>query len=265
MQRGPRRIVCLTEETVELLYLLGEQNRICGISVYAVRPPEAAREKPRITSFIKGDVEKIVGLKPDLVIGFSDIQSKLAADLIAAGLEVWVTNQRSIEEIFETMMRLGMLIHRSDSVRSLIDEWQARLDSASKNKSGCRADGTQKRVFFQEWDDPLIGGIQWVRELIEITGAIDFYSNATGESSLAKDRIVSVKDVAGFNPDAIIGSWCGKPVNYEWIQSQNEWSSTNALKNKQLFEIDSSVILQPGPALFLEGMDRLEDCLKRTE
>lgn len=265
ISEGPRRIVCLTEETVELLYLLGEETRICGISVYAKRPKQAAAEKPKVTSFIKGDVEKIAALKPDLVIGFSDIQSSLAADLISAGLEVWITNQRSISEIFETMIRLGRLVGRGQSVGEMIDSWSARLEQARNRSFGRRPDGSSKRIFFQEWDEPLIGGIRWVQECLEICGATDMFTGRSSAMALARDRMLSEEQVAAFNPDAIIGSWCGKPVDYEWVRSRQLWKETNAVQKNQLFEIDSTVILQPGPALFTDGLDRLEECLQQVE
>ncbi len=258
----PERIVCLTEESVELLYMLGEQHRIVGISVYVVRPERARKEKPMVTSFIKGDIQKIKALDPDLVLGFSDIQAELAAGLIKEGLPVWITNQRSLNQIFQTMLQIGALIGRQEDTQSLIKEWREKLTSIyERNKEKKRV-----RVFFQEWDDPLIHGIQWVSELIEICGGINCLAEdmENPESHKAAKRITTTERVADSQPDTIIGSWCGKPVDFHWVRHQDGWKETEAVKKDLLFEIDSSIILQPGPALFLEGVDELERYIDRV-
>ena len=262
LPRLPERIVCLTEESVELLYMLGEQHRIAGISVDVVRPERARKEKPMVTSFIKGDVAKIKALNPDLIIGFSDIQAELAASLIKEGLPVWITNQRSLAQIFETMLQIGTMVGRSNDTLALLQQWKDKLEAVyGRNKEKERV-----RVFFQEWDDPLIHGIQWVAELIEICGGENCLSEDMQhpDSHKAAQRITSVERVAESQPDAIIGSWCGKPVDFHWIRHQDGWKDTVALQKDLLFEIDSSIILQPGPALFLEGIDELERHIDRA-
>lgn len=255
MSASPRRIVCLTEETTELLYLLGEEARIVGISAYTVRPPEAARDKPKVSAFIKGNIRRIRALEPDLVIGFSDIQAQLAAELIQAGLNVLVLNQRSLEEIFSAMELVARLVERPREGAALVAEWRSALDAAR-----ARAQGRPRpRVFFQEWDDPIICGIRWVSELIEIVGGDDCFADRRG--ALAKDRIVTAAEVAVARPDAIIGSWCGKPVDFAWVRGKPEWQGAPALARDALYEIDSSIILQPGPALFTDGIAALARCI----
>lgn len=255
---GPRRIVCLTEETTELLYLLSEQDRIVGISAYTVRPLRAKTEKPIVSAFINGSIAKIKDLKPDLVIGFSDIQAQLAKDLIAEGLNVMVFNQRSIEEILNTILWVGQLVGRSSECSLLIDQFRAKLDTVSGEVSGLAS----PHVLFQEWDDPIITGIRWVSELIEIAGGTDIFGEFKS-SAMARDRITTKQEIARRKPDVIIGSWCGKPVDFGWIYAQEEWKDVPAICNKRVFEIDSSIILQPGPALFLEGIDALQSAIHR--
>ncbi|MCG9873646.1 MAG: cobalamin-binding protein [Leptospiraceae bacterium] len=256
----PKRIICLTEETTELLYLLQEQSRIVGISVYTVRPSIAIQEKTKVSSFISGNIKKIKSLKPDLIIGFSDIQAQLAHDLIKEGLNVLVTNQRSIEEIFETMYLIGSIVGRSKETLLLIDTWKQTLDGISRK---AKTRNYKPKVFFQEWDEPIITAIQWVSELIQICGGEEIHSNKA-DKSLAKDRIVSKDFIADKNPDLIIGSWCGKPVDFNWIQQVEEWKQTTAVRKNKLYEIDSSIILQPGPALFLEGVQKLNSILEEN-
>lgn len=255
MSASPRRIVCLTEETTELLYLLGEEARIVGISAYTVRPPEAARDKPKVSAFIKGNIRRIRALEPDLVIGFSDIQAQLAAELIQAGLNVLVLNQRSLEEIFAAMLLVARLVDRGREGEGLVAGWRSALDQARAAAQG----RPRPRVFFQEWDDPIICGIRWVSELIEIVGGDDCFADRRG--ALAKDRIVTADEVAAARPDAIIGSWCGKPVDFAWVRGKPEWQNTAALARNAVYEIDSSIILQPGPALFTDGIAALTRCV----
>lgn len=256
---GPQRIICLTEETTELLYLLGEEDRIVGISAYTVRPPKAKEEKPRVSAFINGNIKRIKELNPDLVIGFSDIQAQLAHDLVKEGLNVLVTNQRSISEIFDTMTMVGGLVGKLEETDRLVKSYKARLEDIRK-----RSESKKKvKVFFQEWDEPIITGIRWVSELLESVGSTDCFANLK-EKSLAKDRIVSLQDVAEANPDAIIGSWCGKPMDFDWVRSRPEWKPTPALQYDQVFEMDPAIILQPGPALFEEGILRLEEIIDRV-
>jgi iron complex transport system substrate-binding protein len=249
--RGPRRIVCLTEETTELLYLLGEEERIVGISAYTVRPPQA-KTKPVVSAFIHGSVPRITALKPDLVIGFSDIQANLAHDLVAAGMNVLITNQRSIAEILETMLLIGEIVGRHSETRTLVDGWHASMDKIRQKTENLK----RPRVFFQEWDEPIISGIRWVSELIEIVGGQDIFADKR-EAPMAKDRISTPAEVALRTPDVLVGSWCGKPMDFEWIYSRPEWKDLSFVRNRRVHEIDSSIILQPGPALFLEGMQAL--------
>ncbi|MDV6237415.1 cobalamin-binding protein [Leptospira ellisii] len=255
-QIGPERIICLTEETTELLYLLGEEKRIVGISAYTVRPLRAKDEKPRVSAFINGNVKRIRELKPDLVIGFSDIQAELAKQLISEGLNVLVTNQRTIAEILETSYMIGSMIGKAGEVLDLIRGWREKLERIRRERNSSE----RPKVFFQEWDEPIITGISWVSELIEIAGGTDCFAGLRGKS-LAKDRIVSAKDVADADPDVYIGSWCGKPVHFDWVKGHPEWQNTNAIRNDRIYELDPSVILQPGPALFEEGIDRLAEAI----
>ncbi|TGK27928.1 cobalamin-binding protein [Leptospira gomenensis] len=257
---GPQRIICLTEETTELLYLLGEEERIVGISAYTVRPPRAKKEKPSVSAFINGNVKRILELKPDLVVGFSDIQADLAKQLISEGLNVLVTNQRTISEILETSYMIGALIGKTEAVSDLILGWKKKLDRIRQERNSPE----RPKVFFQEWDEPIITGISWVSELIEIAGGKDCFAALRGKS-LAKDRIVSAKDVADAEPDVYIGSWCGKPVRFDWVKKHPDWQDTNAIRNDRIYELDPSVILQPGPALFEEGIDRLVETIHSTE
>lgn len=254
---GPQRIVCLTEETCEWLYLLGEERRIVGISAYTVRPARAAREKPRVSAFLSGNIKKIKALKPDLVIGFSDIQADLAQKLIKEGLNVLVTNQRSLREITETLRLVANLVGQQPRGEKLIRDWEKKLGRIRKSVAGKKKPG----VFFQEWDDPVITAIGWVAELIHICGGKNIFGGKS--HAMAKDRIIDLSAVAKAKPEVIIGSWCGKPVDFEWIRTRTELADTPAVKNGRLFEIDSADILQPGPALFLDGVDRLYEAIWR--
>lgn len=253
----PERIVCLTEETTELLYLLGEESRIVGITAYTVRPPQARKDKPIVSAFISGSIQKIKALKPDLVIGFSDIQAQFAHDLIKHGLNVLILNQRTLNEIYNAMYLIGNMVGKGNETETLIQDWKTKLAKIQSESENSRV---KPKVFFQEWDEPIISSIHWVSELISIAGGIDcFEDKKTG--LLARDRYVSKQEVADSKPDIIIGSWCGKPVDFHWVKSQEEWQSTPAVQNNQIYEIDSSLILQPGPALFLEGIHKLRECI----
>ncbi|TGM64191.1 cobalamin-binding protein [Leptospira meyeri] len=252
---GPERIICLTEEPTEMLYLLGEEKRIVGISVYTERPARAKEEKTKVSAFISGNLKKITALEPDLVIGFSDIQSQLAKDLIERGLNVLIFNQRSITEILSNMQMLGNLVGQAEKTNSLIEEWKSQINLWKQENS---SKSNQPKVFFQEWDEPMITGIQWVSEAIELAGGIDCFSHLK-EKKLAKDRIITAEDVATANPDVYVGSWCGKAMDWDWVRNKPEWQSTNFLKSNKIFELDPSIILQPGPALFLEGIPKLKE------
>ncbi|TGM72642.1 cobalamin-binding protein [Leptospira mtsangambouensis] len=252
---GPERIICLTEEPTEMLYLLGEEKRIVGISVYTERPTRAKQEKTKVSAFISGNLKKITALEPDLVIGFSDIQSQLAKDLIERGLNVIIFNQRSITEILANMQILGNLVGQAEKAKNLILEWQNAIEFwKQENESKTY----KPKVFFQEWDEPIITGIQWVSEAITLAGGEDCFSHLK-DRKLAKDRIITAEDVKDANPDVYVGSWCGKAMDWDWVRNKPEWLSTNFIKSNKIFELDPSIILQPGPALFLEGIPKLKE------
>jgi len=247
----PKRIICLTEEPVETLYLLGEQDRIVGVSGFAVRPRQVRKEKPIVSTFTDADIDKIIALKPDLVIGFSDIQSVIAKELIAKGITVWINNYRSVDGIFNMIGQLGSLVGRADKAKTLVDQFRKKIEEI--NQEGQKRERKPK-VYFEEWYDPLISGICWVSELVELAGGIDIYKEKQN-ASLAKDRIIANKnEVVERNPDIIIASWCGKKFKKDKLLSRENWNKINAVKNDLIFEIKSPIILQPGPAAVTEGI-----------
>lgn len=251
---GYRRIVCLTEETTETLYLLGEQDRIVGISGFTVRPPEARKEKPKVSAFTSAKIGRILELAPDLVLGFSDLQADIAAELIRNGVEVHVYNQRSVAEILLLIRRLGRLVDAAERADDLADELEQGLEAI---RESTRSFERRPRVFFEEWDDPLISGIRWVAELIRIAGGDDVYPELA-EEPLAKDRIIAdPAEVVERSPDIVIGSWCGKKYRPERVAKRPGWSSVPAVRDGQLHEIKSAVILQPGPAALTEGVRQM--------
>ena len=253
----PRRIVCLTEEPTEILYALGEGERVVGISAWTVRPPEARERHPVVSGFTGGNVEKIAALEPDLVIGFSDIQADLASKLIARNLQVLIFNQRTIEEILGVVLMLGRLVGREAAAAALIAGYRQRLADV-RARSQARA--TRPRVYFEEWPDPMISAIRWVSELIEIAGGEDvFASRSTGK--LAKERFVQSDDVIAARPDVILASWCGKPVEKDAIRSRPGWDTLPAVRDHAIHEIPSALILQPGPACLTDGLDAVERIL----
>lgn len=250
----PKRIVCLTEEPVETLYLLGEQDRIVGISGFTVRPPQARKEKPIVSAFIDANIDKIIALQPDLVIGFSDIQAGIAKELIAKGITVWINNYRTVEGIFNMVVQLGNLVGRSEMAINLVNQFKKEIENVSQS---ARRKENKPRVYFEEWFDPLISGICWVSELIELAGGIDIYKEKQN-ASLAKDRIIADNnEVVVRNPDIIIASWCGKKFKKEKLVSRENWHKINAVKNDFVFEIKSPVILQPGPAAVTQGIKEI--------
>jgi iron complex transport system substrate-binding protein len=255
-----RRLVCLTEETVETLYLLGEQDRIVGVSGYAVRPPQVRREKPRVSAFTSADVPKIATLKPDLVLAFSDIQASIAADLARAGLAVHIFNQRDLAGIFAMIRTLGALIGCNEKADGLARSLEAHVEMV---RSETRALARRPRVYFEEWDDPIITGICWVSELIEIAGGDDIFPEKRLEPA-AKDRIVSAEDVAARSPEIILASWCGKKVRPEKIRDREGWQNMPAVIENQIFEIKSPLILQPGPAALTDGLDAILAAIGRA-
>ena len=256
--RLPERIVCLTEESTETLYLLGEERRIVGISGYTVRPPRARREKPRVSAFLSARTEKILELKPDLVIGFSDLQADIARDLTKAGLNVLIFNQRSVQQILDTILALASLVGVADKGARLIGELEAGLDQIRQN---AEAFARRPRVYFEEWDEPMISGIRWVSELIEIAGGEDVFAEQS-HSQAAKGRIISDANlVLQKNPDVILGSWCGKKFRPERVAARPGWEQVAAVRENRLFEVKSADILQPGPAALTDGVRRIHELL----
>jgi iron complex transport system substrate-binding protein len=247
----PERVVCLTEETVETLYLLGQQHRIAGVSGYAVRPPEVRKEKPRVSAFISADIPKILALEPDLVLTFSDMQADIVASLIREGVEVHAFNQRSVAGIFAMIETLGALVGAADKAVGLVASYRERIAAFRATSPVHRP-----RVYFEEWDEPLISGIGWVSELIEIAGGEDCFPELAGRAS-ARDRIVRPKDVIAARPEIIIGSWCGKKFRPEKLAVREGWSEIPAIRNGRIHEVKSTIILQPGPAALTDGLDRL--------
>ncbi|MEO6173144.1 MAG: cobalamin-binding protein, partial [Arenimonas sp.] len=251
---GPQRIVCLTEEPTETLYLLGEQNRIVGISGFTVRPTEARRDKPKVSAFTSAKVDKILALKPDIAIGFSDIQADIAAALIRAGVEVWISNHRSVDGILDYIRRLGALVgavERADELASELERGidEIRIKSASLPR--------RPKVYFEEWDSPQITGIKWVAELVRIAGGDDIFPERA-EMPLARDRILEDPDeVIRRAPDIIVASWCGKKFQPDAIRQRNGWSAIPAVRDGELHEVKSPIILQPGPAALTAGLSEL--------
>ena len=256
MDSYPRRIVCLTEETTETLYLLGEEDRIVGISGYTVRPPQA-REKPKVSAFITARYDKILELDPDLVLAFSDLQADVVSELIRLGLPVFTFNQRSVEEIFEMMETLSRIVGAPKKGEMLVTRLRAELRAVRESASNF---SSRPRVFFEEWKDPLISGIRWVDELVEIAGGEAVFPELR-EKQAARDRVVESEDVVKRNPEVIVGSWCGRKVNKKAIASRPGWSSIAAVRNENIFEIKSAHILQPGPGALTEGLRQLHTIL----
>ncbi|ASM71809.1 MULTISPECIES: cobalamin-binding protein [Roseobacteraceae] len=245
------RIVCLTEETVETLYLLGQSDRIVGVTGYAVRPEQVRREKPRVGAFTSADVPKILELQPDLVLTFSDLQADIAADLIRAGITVHGFNQRSVAGILEMIRTLGALTGCAAQADALADSYAARIETIRNTPRPSRP-----RVYFEEWDDPPISGIRWASELIEIAGGVDVFARLQAEQG-ARARILDPQQVIDAAPDVIIASWCGKKVRSERIAARPGWDSVPAVAQGRIIEIKSPLILQPGPAALTDGLDAI--------
>jgi iron complex transport system substrate-binding protein len=259
VNRYPSRIVCLTEETTETLYLLGEGRRVVGISGYTVRPAEA-RRKPRVSAFIRARFDKIEALRPDLVLGFSDLQADIGAELVKRGYPVMVFNQRSVAEILQMIRMLGALVGVGGRANALAAGLERTLDDirAAANRFHRRP-----RVFFEEWNDPLISGIRWVEELIEIAGGDPIFPELR-HAKLGKERIVDAGDVVRRNPDVIVASWCGKPVRKDVITGRPGWENVTAVREGQIHEIKSAYILQPGPASLTVGVQQLHDIFAKA-
>jgi iron complex transport system substrate-binding protein len=248
----PSRIVCLTEETVETLYLLGDQDRIVGVSGYAVRPAQVRREKPRVSAFISADVPKILTLEPDLVLAFSDLQADIVAALIREGVAVHAFNQRDVAGILAMIRTLGALVGAADKAEALAQRYERRIEQVRAEN----ASRPRPRVYFEEWDEPLISGIGWVSELIGIAGGDDVFGPLAACKS-ARDRIVTHDAVIAAAPDVILASWCGKKVRPERIAARPGWEAIPAVRAGRIIEIKSPLILQPGPAALTDGLDAL--------
>jgi iron complex transport system substrate-binding protein len=249
----PERIVCLTEETVETLYLLGEERRIVGVSGYAVRPARVRKEKPRVSAFISADFEKIIALDPDLVLTFSDLQADIVAELIRRNVAVHAFNQRDVAGILDMIRTLGALVGAQAKAETLAEAFAERLAQA---RLSARRLVRHPRVYFEEWNDPMISGLRWVSELVEIAGGVEVFPHLAARKN-AKDRIVSAADVIEASPDIIIGSWCGKKFVPREVAGRPGFAAVPAVRTGWLREVKSPLILQPGPAALTEGLDAL--------
>lgn len=248
---GPQRIVCLTEEPTETLYAIGEQDRIVGISGFTVRPAIARRTKPKVSAFTSAKIDEILKLQPDFVVGFSDIQADIAAELIRHGVEVWISNHRSVEGIIDYVRRLGALVGSAGKANAYADGLQRGLDGIAEVAARLPR---RPKVYFEEWDEPLISGIQWVAELVRIAGGDDIFPERAAES-LARQRILEdPSEVVRRAPDIILGSWCGKKFRPEKVAARNGWAAIPAVRDGELHEIKSPLILQPGPAALTDGV-----------
>lgn len=257
----PKRIVCLTEEPTEVLYALGEEDRIVGITNFTVRPARARKEKPRVSAFTSAHIDQIIDLEPDLVIGFSDIQADIARDLIKAGVEVWISNHRTIDGIFGYVRRLGAMVGAQDKAEAYARDLETHVERV--RRAGA-AFPRHPRVYFEEWHDPIITGIAWVAELIRVAGGEDVFPDLSAQS-LAKDRIIADPDsVAATKPDVILASWCGKKVQFDQIYGRAGWEHVPAIVSQEVHEIDSSIILQPGPAALTDGLDEIHRIIAKA-
>jgi iron complex transport system substrate-binding protein len=255
----PSRIICLTEETTETLYLLGEGDRVVGVSGYTVRPIEA-RKKPRVSSFLHARYDKIEALRPDLVLAFSDLQAAITTELVRRGHAVFTFNQRSVAEILQMVRMLGGIVGAAQKAEQLAREFGAGLDAIRESAARFPR---RPRVYFEEWDEPLISGIQWVEELVEVAGGEPVFPDLR-HAGLGKDRIVDASRVIAAAPDVFIGSWCGKPMRKEKVRARPGWESVPAIRDGHLYEVKSSYILQPGPAALTEGVRQLHAVLCRA-
>ncbi len=261
-QPGPQRIVCLTEETTEWLYLLGQEARIVGISGYTVRPKRARDEKPRVSAFLSAKTDKIMELQPDCVLGFSDLQADIASDLVKRGVQVTIFNQRSVAEIFSMLFQLAAMVGEAEQGAQRIEAMQTDLRAMQAAVAAKVAGGARRpKVFFEEWDNPHISAIRWVSELIGIAGGDDCFPELAQES-LGKNRIIADgAEIVRRNPDIILGSWCGKKFRPENVVAREGWGAVNAVRHNQLFEIKSPDILQPGPAALTDGVQKMHQII----
>ena len=250
----PQRIVCLTEEPTEVLYALGEEHRIVGISGFTVRPPRARREKPRVSAFTSAKIGEILALVPDLAIGFSDIQADIARELIKAGVEVWISNHRSVDGILAYIRRLGAMVGAHARAEAYAQRAEAHIAAV---RAAADALPRRPKVYFEEWDEPLITGIRWVAELVRIAGGDDVFPELASEP-LARQRILADgAPVIARAPDIILGSWCGKRFRPEKVAARPGWAAIPAVRDGELHEVKSPIILQPGPAALFDGLDAM--------
>jgi iron complex transport system substrate-binding protein len=255
----PTRIVCLTEETTETLYLLGEGDRVVGISGYTVRPPEA-RQKPKVSAFISAKFDKIEALRPDLILAFSDLQADIAAELIRRGWNVVAFNQRSIAEILQTILMIGGLVGRESEAQRLVGQFESGLD---RIRESAALFPQRPRVFFEDWDDPLISGIRWVDELLVVAGGHPIFPELR-DRPLARDRIVAPDHLVERDPEVVVASWCGKTVRKAAIFNREGWDRVSAIRHGHVYEIKSTYILQPGPAALTEGVQQLHRLISQV-
>jgi len=254
MPLTPQRIICLTEEPTEWLYLLGQSHRIVGISGYTVRPRRAREEKPRVSAFLSAKIDKILALRPDCVIGFSDLQADIAAQLIRAGVPVHIFNQRSVDEIFAMLYQVAALVGQADQGLAQIERLRANLQVLTEKAAQFKR---RPRVYFEEWDEPHISAIRWVSELMGLAGGDDVFPELA-LAPMGKDRIIAdSQTIVARSPDIIIGSWCGKKFRPEKVAARPGWQAVPAVRDGQLFEIKSVDILQPGPAALTDGVAQL--------
>ena len=256
----PQRIVCLTEEPTEVLYALGEEARIVGISGFTVRPARARHEKPRVSAFTSAKIERILALEPDLAVGFSDMQADIAQALIKAGVEVWISNHRSVDGILGYVQRLGAMVGAESRARDYVAQLQAGIDQV---RASAAALPRRPRVYFEEWDEPAISAIRWVSELVGIAGGDDIFPQRAA-ASLGRDRIIAdPMEVVRAAPDIIIGSWCGKKFRADKVRAREGWAEVPAVRDGELHEIKSPLILQPGPAALTDGLSALHTIIQR--
>ncbi len=260
MIRYPERIVCLTEETTETLYMLGEQDRIVGISGFTVRPAQARKEKPKVSAFTSAKTEKILALKPDLVLGFSDLQADIMADLVRAGIQVHVFNQRTVAGIFDMIALLGAMIGKAEKTAQLISQLRERMARIEQSVAQLPS---RPRIYFEEWNDPLISGIGWVSELIGIAGGQDCFPELAREPSAKKRIIADPAEVVRRQPDIILGSWCGKKFQPAHVCARSGWDALPAVRHHDVYEIKSCDILQPGPAALTDGLQQMHAVVQR--
>jgi iron complex transport system substrate-binding protein len=260
VSHGPRRIVCLTEEPTEVLYALGEQARIVGISGFTVRPPQARREKPKVSAFTSAKLDEILKLEPDFVVGFSDIQADIAAELVRRGVEVWISNHRSVAQIVDYVRRLGALVGAPAAANAYADQLQRGLDAV---QAAAAELPRRPKVYFEEWDEPRISGIRWVAELVRIAGGDDIFPELAAQS-LAKHRILADdSQIIARQPDIVFGSWCGKKFQPGKVAARPGWAGVPAVCDGELHEIKSPIILQPGPAALTDGVQAMAAHIRR--